>query len=131
MALTADRATPELPGKVYETAPASGQVIYRGALVALNANGELVKGTASTTLKMVGRAETSTEDPDYDGRIQWRRGCFRWKNSTSTDAIAAADVGNTVYIVDDETVAKTNGTNTRSVAGVCRGVDAAGVWVES
>jgi hypothetical protein len=35
-----------------------------------------------------------------------------------------------VFIVDDETVAKTNGSSTRSVAGICRGVDAQGVWVE-
>ena len=33
------------------------------------------------------------------------------------------------YVVDDETVAKTNGTNTRSRAGVVVDVDAQGVWV--
>ena len=34
------------------------------------------------------------------------------------------------YLVDNQTVAKTNGTNTRSAAGVVRGVDAEGVWVQ-
>jgi hypothetical protein len=131
MALTADRNTPERDAKRFSTAPAAGQVIYRGAQVALNASGELVKGAAATTLKFAGRALNSTEDPGYDGRITWERGCFQWKNSTAGDAIVAADYGATVYIVDDETVAKTNGTSTRSAAGICRGVDAAGVWVET
>jgi hypothetical protein len=32
--------------------------------------------------------------------------------------------------VDDQTVAKTDGSTTRSVAGIVRGVDTDGVWVE-
>lgn len=130
MALSADRNTPARDGKEFALAPASGQVIYRGALVGLNASGELVKGAASTTLKALGRAENSTEDAGYDGTITYRRGVFRFNNSASGDAITAADIGATCYIVDDETVAKTNGTNTRSAAGIVRAVDAAGVWVE-
>jgi hypothetical protein len=39
-------------------------------------------------------------------------------------------IGNDCYIVDDQTVAKTNGTATRSIAGKIRAVDAQGVWVE-
>lgn len=130
MALSADRNTPERDAKEGALAPASGQVIYRGALIAVNASGEIVKGAVATTLKAIGRAENSTEDPDYDGKIRWKRGCFRWKNSASGDLIALSDIGATAYIVDDETVAKTNGTNTRSAAGTIRDVDAAGVWVE-
>ena len=48
----------------------------------------------------------------------------------SADAITLADVGSDCYIVDDQTVAKTNGTNTRSVAGKVFDVDADGVWVD-
>jgi hypothetical protein len=33
-------------------------------------------------------------------------------------------------VVDDQTVAKTNGSSSRSVAGIIRDVDADGVWVE-
>ena len=130
MPLTADRATPRRDGVQYEDAPAAGQVIYRGALVCLNAAGALVVGSASTTLKARGVAETSTLDPDYRGTIRSRRGLYRFKNSASGDLIAVADVGNNCFIVDDETVAKTNGSSTRSIAGVIRAVDAAGVWVE-
>ena len=42
-----------------------------------------------------------------------------------------ADVGKTCFILDDATVAKTNGTNTRSECGVVVQVDTAGVWVEA
>lgn len=45
------------------------------------------------------------------------------------DAIALADIGSDCYIVDDQTVAKTSGSATRSVAGKIFDVDAAGVWV--
>ena len=40
------------------------------------------------------------------------------------------DIGSDCYIVDDQTVAKTSGTNTRSVAGKVFDVDADGVWVD-
>ena len=48
----------------------------------------------------------------------------------AADAIVRADVGADCYIVDDQTVAKTNGSNTRSVAGKIIAVDADGVWVK-
>jgi hypothetical protein len=48
-----------------------------------------------------------------------------FQNSTAGDLIAQADVGTDCYIVDDQTVAKTSGTNTRSVAGKVQEVDAA------
>lgn len=130
MPLTADRNTPRRDGVQYEDPVAAGQTIYRGALVCLNATGELVKGAVATTLKARGVAETSTLDVDYKGTVRSRRGVWRFKNSAAGDAIAAADIGANCFIVDDETVAKTNGTSTRSVAGVVRAVDAQGVWVE-
>ena len=39
-------------------------------------------------------------------------------------------MGSDCYIVDDQTVAKTNGGATRCVAGKVWDVDAEGVWVE-
>lgn len=39
-------------------------------------------------------------------------------------------MGADCFIVDDQTVAKTNGTNTRSRAGIVAAVDADGVWVQ-
>jgi hypothetical protein len=61
--------------------------------------------------------------------VRVQPGIFRWQNSASADAIAKAEIGDDCFIVDDQTVAKTNGTNTRSVAGKVVQVDAQGVWV--
>lgn len=129
MALSAERPTPLREGTDFRFAVASGATIHRGGLTMLNASGEATPGSAATGQTAAGRAETGTAD--NAAAVTVRRGVFRWKNSASGDAITAADWGKTVYIVDDETVAKTNGTNTRSAAGICRGVDATGVWVET
>lgn len=45
-------------------------------------------------------------------------GTFWVPNGTGADALAQADVGATVYVVDEKTVGKTNGSNTRPVAGI-------------
>ena len=62
--------------------------------------------------------------------VQVKRGTFKYGNSSAGDLIAQADVGADCYIVDDQTVAKTNGSSTRSVAGKIIAVDADGVWVK-
>lgn len=129
MPLAAARNTPsrELGGLNRFTMAASVR-IYPGALVMLNASGDATPGAVATGQTAAGRAETdSTEDPGF---VVVSRGTFRFKNSASGDLITKADWGKQVFIVDDETVAKTNGSTTRSVAGICRGVDASGVWVE-
>jgi len=130
MPQSADRATKRRENDFYDWTPASNAVIYRGAIVCLNASSLLVPGSASTTLRCVGVAQNSTADQAYGGRVRARRGTFQFKNSAAGDAIAAADIGASCFIVDDETVAKTHGGNTRSVCGVVRDVDAQGVWVE-
>ena len=64
-----------------------------------------------------------------DINVETERGVFRFENSASADAITRAEIGDTAYIVDDQTVAKTNGSSTRSAAGTIVDVDAQGVWV--
>ncbi len=56
-------------------------------------------------------------------------GCFKFANSAAGDLIAQADVGKLCYIVDDQTVAKTDNSAARSVAGRIESVDPDGVWV--
>lgn len=129
MPLTAERLTPQREGYDYRFTLAAGVTIYKGALTMLNASGLATPGAVATGQTAAGMAiKGSSEEPGF---VTVRRGTFRWKNSTAGDAITAADWGKTVFIVDDETVAKTNGTNTRSAAGICRGVDDVGVWVET
>lgn len=135
MALSQDRNTPRKnEGDTFSVPLAADAVAYSGALICRDtADSGLGKpGAASTTLKPIGVAQArvdNTGGADGDVSVEVRRGTWRFKNSAAADAITAADIGGTAYIVDDETVAKTNGTNTRSAAGRIEDVDAVGVWV--
>jgi hypothetical protein len=115
--------------------------IYLGSIVALNAAGNAVPAATSTTLKVIGRAEakhrgTAGENADNTGgaagaiSVVARRGVFLYANDGS-DAVAAGDVGKVCFVVDDNTVAKSNGTGSRSAAGRVVALDpAGGVWVD-
>ena len=59
----------------------------------------------------------------------YRPGCFRFANSAGGDEITIAEIGDVVFAVDDQTVAKTDGTSSRSPAGFVDDVDDLGVWV--
>jgi hypothetical protein len=53
-------------------------------------------------------------------------GVFYWQNSGGADAIGVGDFGKPCYVVDNQTVALTDGTGTRSVAGIVYEVRADG-----
>ena len=132
-ALSADRNTPIRTAEDFEFPVAASTLIYAGSLVCINASSLATKGAVATTLKCVGVAQERADNSAGAAsaiRVKVRRGCFRFANSSAGDLIALADVGADCYIVDDQTVAKTNGGSTRSVAGKIRDVDADGVWVQ-
>lgn len=133
-ALAANRATPFREGGVLELPVAAAKHIYQGSLVAIDASGNAEPGSTATGKLAAGRAEAEVDNSSGsagDLSVRVRQGTFRWGNSTSTDEITAAEIGDQCYIVDDQTVAKTNGGSTRSVAGRVVDVDAQGVWVET
>jgi hypothetical protein len=107
--------------------------LYKGALVALDQNDSKVKeGETSTTLIAMGvcRKQVTTGVSNTESAPEVDSGIFKFANSAAADEITAADSGNVCYIVDDQTVAKTDGTSTRSAAGRIYSVDADGeVWV--
>jgi hypothetical protein len=112
---------------------AAGAVVHLGALVVLN-GGYLEPGSEAVGLIAAGRAQQAADNTggaDGDLQVEVRRGVFLWENSAGADEIVQADVGLDAYIVDDQTVAKTDGGGTRSVAGRIMAVDAEGVWVET
>lgn len=130
VALTADRNTPELEPGEREGLLGASQTIFAGAILMRNASGHLIEGATATGSFGVGRAESRGTSTTAGVTAQrYRPGIFRFANSAAGDLIAVADIGAVCYIVDDQTVAKTNGTSTRSPAGVIDGVDALGVWV--
>lgn len=129
-ALTTYRNTPEKRGEVFDLPVKAATTVHQGSLVVVDA-GYAAPGRTATGLVAAGRAEQgATAVAAGDAVVPVRRGIFRFDNSAAGDLIAQADVGQDCYIVDDQTVAKTHATNTRSRAGKVVAVDAAGVWVQ-
>ncbi len=132
MPLAADRNTPRREGDLLALPVAAGVKIYAGALVAVNAAGYAVPGSTAANLKAAGRAEGQVDNTGgVDGAqtVTVRRGVFKWANA-GADPVGQAHVLSDCYIVDDQTVAATDGAGTRSKAGKVLGVDVNGVWVE-
>lgn len=132
MALAAARNTPRREAGS-ESHPVKGATtVFLGSLACLDAAGWAVPGATAVGLIPIGRAEETVVNAGANGakNVETKRGIFQFKNSAAADLIARAEIGDNCYIVDDETVAKTDGTGTRSIAGKIRDVDAQGVWVE-
>lgn len=106
--------------------------IFKDSLVCLDSAGRAMPGgtIASGALFAVGKSSAK-----YDNRtvsqafvplsgladacqVQVEFGIFGWTNSAGADAIAAANVGQVCYVVDDQTVALTSAGGTRPVAGI-------------
>jgi hypothetical protein len=130
VALTADRNTTEAAGTPREGLLGASQTIFAGALLMRNAAGHLVRGATATGAVGVGRAEEAKVSTTAGVTpIRYKPGTFRYANSAAADEITTADIGRACWIVDDQTVAKTNGSATRSKAGTVVAVEPLGVWV--
>jgi len=130
-ALTKDRNTPERSGKDFVYPVAAATRIFAGSLVVLDA-GVAKPGSTDTGLVSVGRAEAHADNTGGAAGavgVNVRAGVFRFFNSAGADEITLAEVGSDAWIVDDQTVAKTNGSSARSKAGRIVDVDGNGVWV--
>ncbi len=131
-ALSQARNTPEALGPVRRVPLAAATSIFGGGMVQINAAGFAVPASATAANVTIGRAEDSVANAGAAGAlsVDARRGIFRFANSAAGDLIARSEIGKTVYVVDDQTVAKTNNAGARPAAGICYDVDAQGVWVE-
>lgn len=130
-ALTQDRATVQMnpnaiiPSKLNFPVAASVK-IYNGAIVVLDSSGNAKPGVAGTGLTCVGRAlQQADNSSGLAGaiKVDVEQGVFWYANSGGGDAIAAANVGQLCYVVDDQTVALTKGGEARSIAGTIVAVD--------
>lgn len=131
-AATADRNTAERTGELLSAGCAAAVECFAGTIAVLDASGNIKPGVTATGLICVGRFEEYVDNSAglADAvNVTAKRGVFRFANSAGGDAIAAAQIGDVCYIVDDQTVAKTSDTGARSVAGIVADVDSAGVWV--
>jgi hypothetical protein len=146
-ALVTERKTPKLGQDVLASFPTNAGIglaastkIYAGAIVCVDAAGNAVPGSATLGLTAVGVAEKTIDNSSGLAgalTIVPRAGIFGFNNSSAGDAIAAFNVGQACYIVDDNTVALTSNSGARPRAGTIVSVDAtspgqgqpAEVWV--
>lgn len=143
-ALTAPRRPVELGGTQRFSHPLkAGVTVYAGAMVILAAGllrparegqggDNATKAADAATYRCVGISEQTIVGGAVDGDTvcDTRSGPFLMKNGAGGDVLAKDDVGFTCYVIDDQTVGKTNPNATRCVAGAVLDVTAEGVWVE-
>lgn len=131
MPLIDDRNTQMADGELISV-PMAAVKIFAGGLVAANATGYATPGAVSTALTYLGRAEETVDNtglaPGANSVLVRRGKAFKFDNS-GADAVTQASLGKLCYIVDDLTVALTNGNGTRSPAGIVLAVDSDGVLV--
>ena len=135
MALSADRKTSLLHNPTDRLIGVkSGVTIYGGAMVVMEA-GIAEPGRTATGLICAGvaLARVAGGVADGDTAVRARTGIWDMRNSSGADAVTIAHRGLPCWVVDDETVAATDGNTgtgaTRSIAGIVWDVDAQGVWV--
>ena len=131
MPLTQDRNTSMKATDILVIGLAASSRIFAGSLVMLNAAGYAVPGSTATGLTYGGRAEEfvdNTSGAAGAARVSVRRNkAFKWTNDGS---IVQANLLKNAYVMDNGTVAATDGGGTRSIAGRIVGIDSDGVWVE-
>ncbi|MHB1053482.1 MAG: hypothetical protein ACYCZT_10495 [Thiobacillus sp.] len=132
-ALTADRATAKRQGDEFSFDVAAAVVCRAGGIAVLDAAGNVKPAVTAAGLICAGRFEETVDNSAGAAaavKAKVSVGVYRYGNSAAGDAITKAEIGDTCYLVDDQTVAKTDGAGTRSAAGKIADVDGAGVWVE-
>ncbi|EFO30941.1 conserved hypothetical protein [Roseibium sp. TrichSKD4] len=111
---------------------AAGSVIHRGALVVLE-NGLAKPGHEAVGLTAIGIAEKPADNSgkaDGETSVLVERDDWFFLVIDDADPITRVQINQPCFIVDDETVAATDGGGTRSKAGTVRDVQDGGVWIE-
>lgn len=144
VALTKSRPTPQRANTVQLNFGVIAAVQCFAGGLAMLASGNLrpgregqgadnaAKAADAALCRVVGVFEADVKGGAANGdiRADVRGGCFPFANSAAGDAITEADVGKACYVVDDQTVAKTNPNATRPVAGCVIEVRDGQVWVD-
>lgn len=109
--LTADRNTQSREGAIAVYPVVATEVIYKGALVAVDAAGFLTAAADAANLRIVGVADEQIDnDPGADGDLSCRVVSGR-KFRFAAIAITQALVNQVMYVVDDQTFDDSLGTN--------------------
>jgi len=140
-ALTSPRLTPMRPD--YESKHViwaqvrDGVVIWEGGIVVLD-GGKAAPGRSGLRLTVLGIAQDTIDNRTYPTVLYQRArrvpvvsGIAQLENSRGDDAIGEADVGKLCFMVDDRTLARTDGGGRRSPAGRVHEVERGlRVWVD-
>jgi len=128
-ALTQERPTKQRNADLFSDPVAAGASVLMGGIVCLDAAGDAVPGSTATDLTARGIALISADNTAGvagDLVMTSQNGCWLLDNDGTVDR---SHIGKTAHIVDDQTVASTDGGASRSPAGRIADVDADGVWV--
>lgn len=138
-AITTPRNTPWRDCILTPVPVAKGEFIPEGAIVCVNSDGYAVNGKADATLQYAGCADSSvdnTEGQDGDLLINVRaHKTFRWDQDGS---IKQASLLGHAYILDNQTLTATDGSDAKATpavaakyarAGTIVMIDADGVWI--
>jgi hypothetical protein len=132
-ALTQGRALKSIEGRLFNYGVKADAVIYRGAILVVGSDGYAKPATTATGLVAVGIAREPVDATGFASgakTVEVEEMTIGCKNSAGGDEITIADLGRTCYLVDDQTVAKTSGGGTRSVAGYVRKIESGLIYVE-
>ena len=112
-------------------------LVLQGTFAVVGANGYAVASAnvGGADQSCVGIWDNSAENTGANGDVV---ACARRKqqflvHNSATDPVTQADLGAAVFIEDNQTIAKTDGTGTRSLGGYFMGFDLQNpefVWVE-
>jgi hypothetical protein len=132
MALTADRPTAQKDGIDFPVPVAAATILYAGSLVCADADGFAVPAADTAGLKFLGMALKHVDNSagaNGDKTITVRAGmALRLKGSS----LAQAQVGDSMYAVDDETVAAVGVTTNDVLVGTLHEfISATEGWVKT
>lgn len=122
--LSASRQSPRLVGDEFEYDVLASQTIWNGSMVFLTAAGYATPTTA-VGLRCVGVAQKKADNSagaSGDIRVKVMPGVYEFHNSASSDEITIADLEKVCFVVDNQTVAKTDSAGTRAVAGIVKSI---------
>jgi hypothetical protein len=106
---------------------------FKGGMVGIDSSGNAMAAglLAGGTVRVVGVASALADNTSGVAaaiQVECKVGEFKFLNH-GADLVTKASVGALCYVVDDQTVALTNGTATRAPCGIVQQVDTDGVRV--
>lgn len=132
-ALTASRATQSKVGILFSYPVLTNVIIHQGAIVVITAAGFAKPGVTGLGLTTVGIARESVDATGLASgaaTVEVEEMIVGCVSATAADLITFDDIGKFCFLVDDQTVGLTDGTGTRSRAGIIRSLEGSLVFVE-